>query len=474
MKISLGRHYLATLSFILLALAVPLFFYVDVQQLVFNRNIFLAWLIVAYVAFQLSGLMLRNQERVLELTFWIFTYVFLGICPLIQLTGGHFPWAGAYSDADITKCLFLVMLGILCYQFGLLLVKGRHHPEKLNIQEPTTRLTTNQFVRTAYLALFASLFLVNLGSGFSALFLPRIEAAGHMENKTLALLTDQFAKVPLFVCLIIGIWMWKKKKLNRWYSYITVVLLLLTNLILSNPISNARYWFGAVVLSLVVLIVPWKKLGIGRWSYAYLSLFLVVFPYTDLFRYKLDASLEIQSATDIMMQKGDYDAFQMILNSSRYVDIVGILPGRQFLSTLFFWIPRSIWTSKPYSSGQEIGEAIGYKFTNLSCPLWAESYINFGYIGVIVVFILLGYVTAHLQNRYIASKMKSDITLSQILVPFLSAFQIFLLRGDLQNAFTYLSVFLALAFFFTSRFKTAHAQAPAPLYKVSRQKPFRT
>jgi oligosaccharide repeat unit polymerase len=453
---SLGRHYLSTLTFVLLSFVVPLYLYFDIQNFIFNRNILLAWLIVSYVAFQLSVLITKNKEKVLELTFWIFTYVFLGICPLVQLTGEQFPWIGNYSQFEITKCLFIVILGILCYQFGLIWAKGRNPYGKEQSQEAANQFTMNKFVRIAFFILFIGFALISIGSGFQSLFLPRnAMVGGEVEMKSLGLITDQFSKVPLFVCLLIGIWMWKKQKLTKWYGYFIVVLLFITNLVISNPISNARYWFGAVVLSLILIIVPWSKIGIGRWSYAYLAIFLIIFPYTDLFRNQLDASLEIHKVTDIIMKKGDYDAFQMVLNTSEYTEIVGILPGRQLLSTLFFWIPRSIWHSKPYSSGQEIGEGIGYKFTNLSCPLWAESYVNFGYIGVVIIFILLGYTTTKLQNRYIASKDRSEITLSQILVPFLSAFQIFLLRGDLQNAFTYLSVFLVLAYLFTSKRSTS-------------------
>lgn len=459
---SLGRHYLTTLTFTLLSLVVPLYLYFDIQHFVFNRNIFLAWLIVAYVAFQLSVLIAKNKEKVLELTFWIFTYVFLGICPLVQLTGEEFPWIGNYSQFEITKCLFIVILGIVCYQFGLLWAKGRNRYEKKQSQEPANQFTTNKFVRISIFTLIASFVLITIGNGLSSLFLPRNAINGQIELKSLGLITEQFSKVPLFICLIIGIWMWKKQKLNKWYGYFTVVLLFLTNLIVSNPISNARYWFGSIVLSLILIIVPWRKIGIGRWSYAYLCIFLIIFPYADLFRNQLDASLEFHKVTDIIMKKGDYDAFQMVLNTSEYTEIFGILPGRQFQSTLFFWVPRSIWPNKPYSSGQEIGEGLGYSFTNLSCPLWAESYVNFGYIGVIIIFVLLGYITTKLQNRYMASKHRSEVTLSQILVPFLSAFQIFLLRGDLQNAFTYLSVMLLLAYFFTSK---RPRSVSSPLYR---------
>jgi hypothetical protein len=443
MNVALKSYVVATVMFLLLAFLVPLYMYMELNVPVMSANIAIAWFIAAYAGLQLSLLSVNNRERVLELTFWIFTYVFMGIGSFVQLAGNRFPWDGSYGQAEIAKCLFILILGMVCYQTGLAL--GRRKAPPAPMPERPIRISGNGFMLIAAASVLLSVILIAKGNGFHALFLPRNNAENAHEVKSLGLILDQFSRVPLFTCLVLGIWMWKKHKFTRVSGPVTVIALLLLNAIISNPISSSRYWSGSVALTVVLLAAPWRKLGFARWSFIYLTVLLLVFPYADLFRNRLDASLQVHKVTDLLMDKGDYDAFQMMLNSSKYTDLNGIVYGRQFLSTFLFWVPRSVWPSKPYSSGQEIGEALGYSFTNLSCPLWAESYINFGYLGVAAVFLLYGYATSRLQQRYMSSKPASGVTFSQLMVPFLSAFQIFLLRGDLQNAVTYVSVYVLAA-----------------------------
>jgi hypothetical protein len=291
---------------------------------------------------------------------------------------------------------------------------------------------------------------------FHTLFLPRNDASVEDigDNKSVTLIIKQFSRVPLFVCLIIGIVMWKHKKLIKPYAYMTVIGLLVINVVLNNPISNARYWFGSVMLTLCALLIPWKKFSFFGWCAGYLLLFLVIFPYADMFRNDLDPTIKVAKVSDVMQHKGDYDAFQMLANATEVVRLNGDTHGRQLLGALLFWVPRSIWSDKPLSSGQMVGESLGYKFTNLSCPLWGESYLNFGYTGVIVIFMGYGYLTQILQRRYIYNKLEGTATYPMLIVPFLAAYQVFLLRGDLMNGIAYLSSFLVFTYLFSMKKQT--------------------
>jgi len=124
------------------------------------------------------------------------------------------------------------------------------------------------------------------------------------------------------------------------------------------------------------------------------------------------------------------------MNSQKYTDMYGYSYGEQFLVSVLFWIPRSIWPDKPVGSGVTIGEGLGYNFTNISAPLWAEFNINFGMIGVILCFLLYGMITAKLQNNFM--KTRGDINFYQIFVPVFSVYQLFLMRGDLLSTVAYL------------------------------------
>jgi hypothetical protein len=439
------------ISFLFLGFLLPLLFYKDIQPNVFTLNIGLCWFIVIYASFRLVSPMYRNKERILEMSFWLFGYVFMGIVPFIQIMANQFPWYGNYSSDTITKSLIIVLIGMLSYEVGLSISISNKNKSAAS-ERPIIFNTRSLFLISA-ISVIISLFIMIKQNKFHSLFLPRNYALGtdDANNNSLTIIIQQFAVIPLFICLIIGIVMWKNKMLTKRYAYLTVIGLLVINLVLNNPISNARYWFGSVILTICSIWIPWKKGSFFGWCAGYLLIFLLIFPYADLFRNEINPTVEVVKVSDVMTHKGDYDAFQMLANTTEVVQLQGDTHGRQLLGALLFWVPRSIWLDKPLSSGQMVGETLGYKFTNLSCPLWGESYLNFGYAGVIVIFIFYGYISRILQRKYIQSRLTETVTVTKLIVPFLSAYQVFLLRGDLMNGIAYVSGFLVFTILFTLR-----------------------
>jgi hypothetical protein len=447
-------YFMFTLSFLFLAFLLPLLFYLDIRPKIFTLNIGLCWFILVFSGFRLVSPMIRNRERLLEMSFWLFGYVFMGIVPFVQIMGNHFPWYGIYEADRITQGLLIILLGMISYQVGLSMrISLKRQTEHAALEHPFV-FGNRAFVLVSILSLAITWIGLMSTNGLHLLFLPRNEMLGanSEDNKSLGLVMEQLTRVPLFVCLVVGIVMWKKKKLTKIYAYLTVIVLLLNNVIVNNPISNARYWVGSVMLTLCLLLIPWKKGSFLGWCIGYLLLFLIIFPYADLFRNELNPTITYYKVSEIIRENGDYDAFQMVMNTSKVVDLQGgTLHGLQLLGAFLFWVPRSVWPDKPLSSGQFVGETLGYPFTNFSCPLWGESYLNFGYAGVIIIFLAYGCITRVLQRRYIKSKFAENMTVTQILVPFLSAYQIFLLRGDLMNGIAYLSGFLLFTYIFSAK-----------------------
>ena len=132
----------------------------------------------------------------------------------------------------------------------------------------------------------------------------------------------------------------------------------------------------------------------------------------------------------------NYDAFSNIGATIDYVNKYGFSYGYQFLGGLLFFIPRIIWTNKPFSTGQVVGEHLiddyGFNFSNLSNPLVSESFINFGIIGIIITPIILAIVVIHMIKW-----LRSDNYLKKIMAFYFAMHLIFLLRGDFSNGFTY-------------------------------------
>ena len=131
-----------------------------------------------------------------------------------------------------------------------------------------------------------------------------------------------------------------------------------------------------------------------------------------------------------------YDAFSNILATLEYVEINGIAFGYQLLGVILFFIPRSIWVSKPTSTGELIGEYLmnttPRDYSNLSNAIVSEGYINLGVFGVVLFAIILAYFIV----KFI-SWMISKNYFKEFIAFYFALHLLFLLRGDLTNGVSY-------------------------------------
>jgi len=181
---------------------------------------------------------------------------------------------------------------------------------------------------------------------------------------------------------------------------------------------------------------------------------LIVFPLLNAFRgiYTTSVNMEFikQSLGNISSNfaKADYDAYTMLVYSVRYVSKYGIRHGQQLWGVLLFFIPSSLWENKPSGSGAMIIEKMASGINpNVSCPIIAEGFINFGIIGIIIFAFLAGYITKRLDLRYWEC-WENKNSMGKMIYSFLLLYFLFLCRGDLMSTFTYLLGYLFSAILF--------------------------
>jgi hypothetical protein len=122
---------------------------------------------------------------------------------------------------------------------------------------------------------------------------------------------------------------------------------------------------------------------------------------------------------------GDYDAFGQLMNTLQFIDVNGINYLSQLIGSIFFFVPRKFWGSKPIDSGSLIANFNGLSFQNLSCPWMAEVILNFGIIGVFVFTIILSIWL---------KRMNSSYDLDFMFGAFISSMLFIILRGSLLQA----------------------------------------
>src|SRR5690606_27299975 len=133
-----------------------------------------------------------------------------------------------------------------------------------------------------------------------------------------------------------------------------------------------------------------------------------------------------------LLSGGDYDSFAEISNAVAYVSDQGIEFGRQTLGAAFVWVPRLIWPDKPLSTSSLVAENMGYTFLNVSSPLWGELLVDFGAVGLVVGFVLLGWIFARWDDRQVESyKRGGYASIAATVLPF---YFLIILRGSLLSS----------------------------------------
>jgi hypothetical protein len=421
---------------------------------------------------RLVGLLVRGEQRLVQATFWIFVYIWFGLAALAQTVEQQFPIAQQhFSDRHQAQALVAVLVGLAAYEVGL---ATRHRVRRpLAIAQWCDRRTLNGR-RISLLAVFG-LCAVGVAVVFLGLDVILSSRATLTEallgtsaptarpdqvtNKAVGLLQAALLWAPVFAALYFVIitrrssseFSAPSQQVRVHYSGLLLVLLLIGNMVANNPIGNPRYRVGSVLFALAV--ASWPLRTAYRFRVAVLGLLvgiLLVFPFADIFRYDT-ASLEIAPLKDELVSSPDFGMFQQEVNAQLYVDTQGHTFGEQLAGAAFVFVPRSLWPGKPIDTGNLI---VRTQQINASASLWATVFVDGGWLAVCFVFVAYGRITGRFEDLFLRDP--KGLSLVAAAVPLFAAFQIFLLRGDLQPAVGELALLPILLFFVTRRQSARH------------------
>ena len=120
--------------------------------------------------------------------------------------------------------------------------------------------------------------------------------------------------------------------------------------------------------------------------------------------------------------------------------------ARQLIGSISFCVPRGLWADKPTGTGHTLLTNINAVFTNISANYYAEGYANFGYIGMFLFALVMGFFLRNLDEKFIrklTTGQGSDETLPIYLVSL--GFLIFIMRGDLLSSLSFFIGFFLCA-----------------------------
>ena len=235
------------------------------------------------------------------------------------------------------------------------------------------------------------------------------------------------------------------------FSRVCVLLLLLLLVFVSeNPSTEKRNALGPLYIALLLVAFPVWFASWNRRMLLLVSGMVLIFPAITIFTHNRTQSLGSVSMSQVVEQIGDhyysinYDSWANIYTAVEVVQVHGMQWGHQLLGAVLFFVPSSIWSGKPLASGIFLADYLiaNYSmwFTNLSAPLVAEGYLDFGAGGVLAYAAAMAFAVTGLN----AMARRDGNWILFPLAVYGSVFLMLVLRGSLMIAVAYLvAAFLA-------------------------------
>jgi hypothetical protein len=418
-----------------------------------DQAYWLQLLLTCYAGARLSAMVLTRQRKLLQGTFWLFVYMAMGIAPLAQAVLGRTPAPVAGSRSDLASAVALVLLGCVVFDAGALAVRLRAAAARPRARRPALIARRRVPLLVALAFAGSGLFIVKLG-GPQVFFTSRMEIIQAVDDSGVAATGSQagsavlrgFGTVPALLALLVFTrWLVSSRSARRRPTvWVTWFALLLLNGVVNNPVSNPRYWFLTVLLALLFTVFPHSPAMYRTALSMGVVAAVLVFPFADRFRYDENNYRPVESTSVLEpLALKDYDQTAMFSNTITYVGSGhGHTYGRQLAGSVFFYVPRRIWTGKPLDTGVMTAQWVGTTNTNLSSPLWAELWIDFGPLGMAAGFAALGFAAARTDQRYAhrcrpagsGAPYGPPGSVMALTVPLVAGYSFILLRGPLLQA----------------------------------------
>ncbi|MEU2250482.1 hypothetical protein [Streptomyces sp. NPDC019224] len=406
--------------------------------------------LTCYSGARLATMVLSTRRRLLQGVFWMFVYIAMGVAPFAQAVIGQTPTPVVGPRADLVTAVALVLVGCAAFDLGALLASRRPLRRRPAVRGDGRGATAHPVrLRLLVLVAFAAsgYYVLKVG-GPAVFFSSRQEISASVAESGVASGGSQvgsaflkgFGTVPALLALLFCTRrLVTSRRARRSPSTVLVwCALAAVNAVVNNPVSNARYWFLTVLVSLLFTAFP-RSAAMYR-SVLALGVVgaLVLFPYADRFRYDDEGYRPVQSSSVFEpLATKDYDQTVMFANTISWVGTRGHTYGRQLAGSAFFFVPRAAWSGKPEDTGVRVGQWMGMNMTNLSAPLWAELWVDFGAVGVAGGLALTGYGAARTDRRYeraVSRDGPGPGSVPAIAVPLIAGYTFILLRGPLLQA----------------------------------------
>lgn len=374
---------------------------------------------------------------------WLFCIFFFELAPLIQYIVGYFPWINTRSENILLRANFLLTCWTVAVQSGIYLGKyGKRHYGKY-IYRPWKSFSKILPFLTVFCFFNLLVRCIVVGPA-NMLFRSSNEGVAVSSNGSVSMLISKTTEAVVYFTAILSL---VKYRQNR--KVIILPLLNCTFLLFSYfPTGIARY--AVAVLYLGAMLTYFTEFRRSRnFILLFISAFSVILPFFSAFRVEsasLNLGLVFRNVIINLVENWlqfDYDAYTLFTLTLEHVDEFGIGKGIHVITDILFWVPRSLWPGKAYSGSYEIAH-VRHLFDNLSFPFPALGYIDGGFLGLIIVGIVIGVIMKKFDDSY-WGKLDVHGTVFRpidVLYPAVLLYWFFMCRGDIFYILAYLTCYL--------------------------------
>lgn len=391
----------------------------------------------------------ENEPYSLNKIFYLFSLFFFGISPLLQFYTNTQIWYGRpLNETEYFYTNILIIFILIFYRIFYDVFRRVKLNRSMNdtIKKYTIINLTEKGSLLLILISIFSFLIVLQSNNFNIIpmlirggdFVSNITGVSASENEspTKWLIITNFIRPMPMICFLYYLISENKKRG-------IAVLLFLVALISSSPTGLSRYNAAAMYIPVVLLLFPFTRKK-NTFSIIFIAGLLLIFPFLNNFR-NFSEDTKIKFGLDFQMfTTGDFDSYQ---NFALIVSNNIITYGKQLFGVLFFWIPRTLWPSKPIGSGAFLADKLNLIFNNISANYFAEGYINFGFLGIFVFLIIITYFTAKFDKIYWSKIVNTKSNFFTIIYMICLGMLFFILRGDLLSSFAYTFGFIISSVF---------------------------
>ena len=401
-----------------------------------DKNYMIVSLFIVIGVLALINIVSDNRFSSINKMHWYFQFIFMFWAPLYQYLTKYYPWNFFIDEKFILYAQMLNIVWCFTYMFFYKL-RQKSFLNRENFLLKETCLIKDKNSKLVLLFFTAILFSIYVNLiGFNNLFFRNLNILD-LGNSTLSFVVRKFlSALPVLTCAVFIV---NNKIIKTKFNIIAIILLLFMSVLANFPTSTTRYWMGTLFLGLIILLINIKEKS-KLFDYGLLLIFFCVFPIFYVF--KRNSIVDIFTGKEIDLinliscfNSVDFDAFTLIARSIMYVKEHGITYGEQLLNIILFFVPRGIWIEKPITTNVLVVSSQNQAFTNLSCPLPAEGFVNFGIIGVLLYASVFALISKYLDEKYWNDITIENSSILKIIYPFLCVITIYVCRGPLQPAF---------------------------------------